>query len=74
MTSRIPISAGEQALVEELLAERRADRVARQLLDRERQRAELEDGDEVVGVLGAEAADAPPADDLDVAAGDRESG
>ena len=56
--------AGQQGLVEELLAERGRDLLARDLRDRERQRAELEDGDELVGLLGREAADAA-AGDLD---------
>ena len=61
--------AGQEALVEERLAERRRDLLARQLLDRERQRAELEDGDEVVRLLGREPPDA--AGDLDLAVRDR---
>src|SRR4029079_11293511 len=60
----------EEARVQELLAERRADRDVRELLDREWQRAELEDGDEVGGLLQRVAAD-PARRDLDVPAGDR---
>ena len=61
---------GEDRLDQELAAEGRADRLARERRDRERQRAELEDGHQVRGVLGVEPGQ-PAAGDLDVAAGDR---
>ena len=70
MTSAMPMEPGQQALVEELLAERRRDLLARQLLDRERQRAELEDRDELVRLVGREAAEAA-AGDLALAVRDR---
>ena len=47
-----------------------ADLLARQLLDRERQLAELQDRDEVLRLRPREAADAAGLD-LDLAAGDR---
>ena len=50
ITSRIAIAPASRLLFEELLAEGRVDRVARQLLDRERQRAEPQDVDELVGL------------------------
>ena len=65
-----PDEAREQALGQELAAQRRADLLARQLLDRERQRAELQDGDQVLRVLGREPAKAATAD-LDLPVRDR---
>ena len=49
---------GDEALGEELLTQRRADLLGGDLLDRERQRAELEDRHELVGLGGREAPDA----------------
>src|SRR5215212_334256 len=59
----------QQTLVEELLTERRADRLVGELPDGERQRSELEDGDELRRLLERVAADRAVLADLDVAAG-----
>ena len=53
----MPIAGREQALVQELRAERGADLLVAELLDRERQRAVAQDRDQVVHVGGGEAAD-----------------
>ena len=60
MTSAMPRKPGQQALVEELLTEGRRDLLARQLCDRERQRAELEDRDQLVRLCGREPPRPPP--------------
>ena len=61
--------AGEEALGQELRPEGRTDPLGRQLQDRERQRAELQDGDQVVRLGRREAAD-PAGRDLDLAVRD----
>ena len=65
---------GQQALIEELLAERGRDLLARQLLDLERQRAELQDRDQLVRSSLAGKPPIAAGADLDLAAGDRVAG
>ncbi len=62
-TSRTAIRPGEEDPVQGEAGERRADLRARLLLERERQRAVVEDGDQRVHLLGREAAGAAAGDD-----------